>query len=145
MRRILALLAVLIAAPAAAQLGLPGVSLPTLPDPVETVDRTLDRPLETVRQTAEGLLDLRNARIERLLRRESRTIEADANGDPARRGELLLLDPGPAQLAAAQAAGFAALGSERMEALGLTVVRLQVPRGARLRDAEPRLDRKSVV
>src|SRR5690606_36540192 len=61
------------------------------------------------------------------------------NGDTARRGELLLLDPGPAQLAAAQAAGSAALGSERMAALGLTVVRLQVPRGVRLRDAEARL------
>ena len=139
MRRLLAFLMVLLAVPAAAQLGLPGVSLPQLPDPVETVDRTLDRPLETVRQTAEGLLDLRNASIERLLRRERRTIEADANGDPARRGELLLLDPDPAQLAAAEAAGFTPLGSERMDTLGLTVVRLQVPRGVRLRDAEARL------
>lgn len=139
MRRLFALLAVLIAAPAAAQLGLPGVSLPPLPNPVETVDRTLDRPLETVRQTAEGLLDLRAARIDRLLRQHSRAIEADANGEPARRGELLLLDPDAAQLAAAQAVGFASLGSERMDTLGLTVVRLQVPRGLRLRDAEARL------
>jgi hypothetical protein len=139
MRHLLALVAVLIAAPAAAQLGLPGVALPQLPDPTGTIDRTLDRPVETLRQSADRLLDLRAGRIERLLRRERETVEADANGEPARRGELLLLDPDPATLAAAQASGFAALGSERLEALGLTVVRLQAPRGLRLSEAEARL------
>jgi hypothetical protein len=68
MRHLFALVAVLIAAPAAAQLGLPGVALPQLPGPAGTVDRTLDSPVETLRRSADRLLDLRAGRIERLLR-----------------------------------------------------------------------------
>jgi subtilisin family serine protease len=142
-RKFIVLLTMLAAAPAAAQLGVPGVSLPqvpSLPLPELPVDRVLEDVGGTVRD-AQRLLDLRTERIERLLRRNRDTIEVDARGEPARRGELLLLDPSPAALAAAQAAGFVPGSSEELASLGLTVVRLSVPRGLKLAEAQDLLAR----
>src|SRR5688572_4861467 len=109
---LLSLAAALLAAPVAAQLslpGVPGVNLPQAP-PLELPGAALGRALDgvegTLARSAERLLDLRAERIERLVRRNRDTIELDAQGAPARRGELLLLDPAPAALGAAQAAGF---------------------------------------
>jgi len=133
----------LLAVPAAGQL-LPGVSLPPVPQvPVvnDTLDRTLDRPVKELQRTAGRLLDQRTKRIERLLRRERASIEPDARGEPARRGELLLVDAAPDVLAAARAAGFAEAGSDRLESLGMTVTRLALPRGTALADGEALLRR----
>jgi subtilisin family serine protease len=129
-------------APAMAQL-LPGVSLPQVP-PVDLPDRPVGRAigdLSGVTSDALRLLDLRTERIERLLRRNRDTIEPDAQGAPARRGEVLLLDPSPAALAAAQAAGFAPAGRDELGNLGLSVVRLRVPRGVSLAQAQSLLAR----
>ena len=106
MTKLTVLLAALLAVPAAAQLALPGVSLPpapSLPLPDLPTERVLGEVTGTVAD-ARRLLDLRTERIERLLRRNREAIELDARGAPARRGELLLLDPSPAALAAARAA-----------------------------------------
>jgi subtilisin family serine protease len=139
---LLALSAALFAAPVAAQL-VPGVSLPQLP-PVGLPEVPVGDALETVdgvARSAQRLLDVRNERIDRLLRRNRDTIELDAQGAPARRGELLLLDPAPAALAAAQAAGFEPAGREDLGSLGLSVVRLTLPRGLSLAEADALLRR----
>lgn len=135
------LLAVAAAFPAAAQLAVPGLNLPPLPLPDASLGGTIEGIDTTLRQTAIRLLEVRDQRIDRLLRRNRDTIELDADGAPARRGELLLLDPSAAVLSAAQAAGFAAGEREELGSLGLAVVRLQVPRGMSLVTAEARLKR----
>ena len=101
---LLTLSAALLAVPVAAQLALPGVGVPQVPAvgvPELPLGRTLDDVTGTVGRTAKRLLDLRAERIDRLLRRNRDIIELDAQGAPARRGELLLLDPTPSTLAAA--------------------------------------------
>jgi subtilisin family serine protease len=141
MRAPLALLsacAVLLTVPAAAQL-LPGVSVPQMPviGPVtQGIGQTLDRPLENIRQTAQQLVDARRDRIADLLRRGRAFVEPDANGEPAVRGELLLVDPDAATLAAARSAGFAEAGREQFGSLGMSVTRLQVPGGMPLGEAQ---------
>jgi subtilisin family serine protease len=143
MRRTVTLLAigaVSFAVPATAQLALPQVGLPPLALP----GGVLDAPGEVVgavQRNARDLLQLRIERIDRLLRRNRETIELDGRGEPARRGELLLVDPSPAVLAAAQAAGFAVAGRDDMGSLGLAVVRVTLPRGVSLAEGEARLRR----
>jgi len=140
---VLALSAALAAVPAAAQL-LPGVSLPPVPQvdlPGDTVGRTLEGVDRTVGSASERLLRLREERIDRLLRRNRDTLELDAQGAPARRGELLLVDPSPATLAAAQRLGFVVAEREQLGSLDLAIVRLAVPRGLTLAQAEARLRR----
>jgi subtilisin family serine protease len=144
MRRALAMLTsgiLLLAVPAAAQL-VPGVSLPQVPTvgPVtQSVEQTLDRPLDNIRQSVEGLVQARADRIADLLRRQRRFVEPDANGEPAVRGELLLVDPDAATLAAARRAGFIESGSEQLGSLGMSVMRLQTPNGLSLAEAQRRL------
>src|SRR6185437_3374014 len=121
----------LVAVPVAAQL-VPGVSLPQLPvvgTATQSVEQTLDRPLDDIRHSAEGLVHARTDRIAELLRRQRAFVEPDANGEPAVRGELLLLDPGAATLGAARDAGFTELGSEEFGSLGISVMRLETPSG----------------
>src|SRR5687768_2338102 len=133
--------AALLSLPAAAQLALPGVSVPTVGVPELPVRRTLESITERAAATADQLLDARIERIDRLVRRNRDTIELDAKGAPARRGELLLLDPDPAALAAAQAAGFMPAGREELGSLGLAVVRVTLPRGVSLAEGEALLGR----
>lgn len=139
-----ALAAAALGMPAMAQLAVPGVSLPQVP-PVALPDNPIGRAIGDLPDidltAAQRLLDLRRDRIERLLRRNRDTVELDAQGAPARRGELLLLDPSPAALAAVQAAGFTVAEREQFGSLGLSVVRLQVPRGTRLAQAQALLAR----
>jgi hypothetical protein len=66
-------------------------------------------------------------------------VEPDANGDPAVRGELLLVDPDSALLAAAHTAGFAEAGRDTLGSLGMSVVRLALPRGMTVADAQRQL------
>jgi len=141
MRPALALLAacaVSLAVPATAQL-LPGVGVPLLPavGPVEqTLQQTLDRSVETVRQTTTQLLQARSERIAGVLRERRKYVEADLNGQPAVRGELLLVDPDQATLAAARAAGFAEVGAERLGSLDMSIARLQLPRSMSLAEGQ---------
>ena len=141
---LLTLSAALVAVPVAAQLALPGVGVPQVPPvgvPELPLGRTLDDVTGTVGRTAKRLLDLRAERIDRLLRRNRDIIELDAQGAPARRGELLLLDPTPSTLAAAHSAGFGAAGRDEFGSLGLSVVRLNLPQGVSLAEGEALLRR----
>ena len=134
----LAPIAALLAVPAAAQLSLPGLPSADLPValPTEPLERTLRGAVEPIERTAERLLRDRTDRLERLVRRNREAIELDARGEPARRGELLAIDPSPPELAAMQTAGLGVSEPERLDALGLTVVRLTLPRGMSLAEGQ---------
>ncbi len=140
---ILALWASLLAFPATAQLGLPNIGLPQVRLPEPPLGRVLERAGEALGAAVDRLLTLRAERIDRLLRRHHELIELDAQGAPARRGELLLIDPEPAVLDAAQQAGFVLAASERMDSLGLSITRLNLPRGISLAQGEALLRRVS--
>ncbi len=133
------------AAPAYAQLGggrlgLPSLSIPSLPQlPVQqTLDTTRD---------ALPLQPLRLAAVRALLRKHADVLEADPAGEPVRRGELVLLSPSPAAVAAALALGFVRLREQTLPELDLHQVVLGPPGNmpiARaltvLRDLQPQLE-----
>ncbi|MBC2666147.1 S8 family serine peptidase [Novosphingobium flavum] len=126
------------AVPASAQLGLPPVG-GALDRVTGTLGSALDRVGDTAGTIARNAADLareRTARLAELLRRHGDAIEVNAAGAPARRGELLALDLSPQDLARARASGFAALESQQLGELGLTVTRLAVPPGMPLAKAE---------
>ena len=143
MHRKLLLMIVLIgglAGPGLAQLAVPTLPVPRLPQvtaPVEGLLATLD---ETVRARAAALLELRQRTLDRLLRANRDAIERDRFGELARRGELLVMDVDDAALAPALAAGFSLIAREQVEGLDLTVVRLAVPAGQSLAKAQARLE-----
>lgn len=146
MRRLLpTILAVLALAtpPVAAQLQLPRV--PDVGGAVGNVTGTLDGTLEAAdrlsAREARRLLQLRDQTLERLLRRNSDVIERDASGDLARKGELLAIGVTPDQAAQLEAAGFGVLSAEPIEGLDIEVVRLQVPAGLSLANAQARAGR----
>jgi len=135
------LLVTLSVPPATAQLGLPPVG-PTVGGVVERAGSTL-RPIQgavdEVARSATRLADARLSRLVDLVRRNRDVLELDAAGDPARRGELLLTGASEAEVARAEAAGFAMLGRERLDALDIAVVRLSVPARQSLGKAEAAL------
>ncbi|WP_082560189.1 MULTISPECIES: S8 family serine peptidase [unclassified Brevundimonas] len=126
------------AAPAWAQLGLPGgvPSLPRiLPDrlPVDA-GRLQDDLLGRV----EGALQA-PSRLRNLIRRSDGALEADPGGWPAVRAEIVAVDPSPAGRRMVLDAGFTVIREERLEDLDLAVVVLAPPRGLSLRRAVERL------
>ena len=145
-RPILALLVLgLAASPAPAQLALPPLG-ETLGQTLDTVDRSVDRTLERVdglaRETTAAARSLAQARVDRvarLIRRHGNAVERDAAGDPARKGELLLLDPAPEMIETAQRDGFTVLSREDLGELGIAVARLGIPPGLGLARAQARL------
>lgn len=88
------------------------------------------------RQTAGALTDqvarledARKLQIRVLLRRHADQVEADPNGDPVVRGEVLAFSPTDAALARARAAGFSILRTSVLAPLGMRIVTLGVPHG----------------
>ncbi|MDE2563291.1 MAG: S8 family serine peptidase [Sphingomonadales bacterium] len=141
-----AVLALLAGAPALAQLGLPPVGQTVggvVDGTLGTVGRTLDPvtgEAEAIGRAAASLANARLERLDRLVRRNRDAIERDANGDPAVKGELLVVDPEPRALEAARAAGFAVAGEDKLGELGLSVTRLAVPAGMDLAGAQKRIE-----
>ena len=129
-------LAVAIAAPSQAQLGLP----PLLPVPGGVLNRTTEAVGTTLgsatSQIGRQLEQVRLDRINSLVRSNRGTIERDINGAPARRGELLLLDPAPDVLTQLQQAGFELAEQRLLSGLGMTVTRLNIPKGMSLVNAQ---------
>jgi Subtilase family len=77
-------------------------------------------------------VDLRQARalkIRDLLRRHREEVEADPNGAPIVRGELVLVAPSPELLVAARAAGFTIVREGHYDALEFSLVVLRAPSG----------------
>ncbi|HYC97997.1 S8 family serine peptidase [Brevundimonas sp.] len=130
-----------IGAPARAQIGLPGgvpglPSLPrTLPDRLPVDPNQLE---EGVRGRIDGALQA-PSRLRDLIRRSDGALEADPNGWPVVRAEIVAVDPSSAGRRAALDAGFTVLREERLEGLDLAVVVLAPPRGLSLRRAVERL------
>ncbi|MGE0031451.1 MAG: S8 family serine peptidase [Steroidobacteraceae bacterium] len=127
------LLATTASAGAAAQVGLPGLPLPALPQVTDPVTGTLRTAQSTV------LTQARQLRIRELLRTERDTVEADPDGQPILRRQVGALSPTPVALAGAQALGFTVLRSESLAGLDLRLVILQAPEGMSTRRALKRL------
>lgn len=124
-------------APAAAQLRLPSVGLPS-------VGRLPTSPVQETLQQAVPLQELRLNTQRDLLRRYPDRVEPDPGGHPVRRGELIWLAPSPSALQAALAQGFTVLREQLLPELGLRQVVMRPPVGEpiaaaaqRLRDIEP--------
>ena len=129
----------LVTAPLAAQVALPRVQLPKVGPVVgETLD-TLDETRAGVQRTVERLARDRLRAIDRLVRRNADAIEYDAAGAPARRGELLVMDVSANALGPALEAGFTVLSREEVEGLDLSLMRLGVPEGMDLAEAQAAL------
>jgi hypothetical protein len=157
--------AAVLAGSAGAQL-LPGVGLPALPPvglptrdlpvagPVlqtilaqpgasEAVAPTLNSVSGLPERLAEAppatLLELRQLRLRELIRQYPRELENDGNGQPVRRGVLVVVDPDPASLLRVSQAGFGVVSDDRDAELGIRNVTLLVPRNLSTRQALKRL------
>lgn len=101
-------------------------------DVQRAIDPSLSR-LATERwvQTAPPatLLDLRRLRLAELVKENRATLEMDGAGNPARRGQLIAIDPSDATLNAAIRAGFSISGDENDKNLSLRTVTLTAPSG----------------
>jgi hypothetical protein len=80
-------------------------------------------------QDAPTLLGLRRARLETLIRTNRKVLEADRQGDPVRRGEILSGPLSPEAMAKAKAAGFRVGSLQANDALGLPITTLIAPKG----------------
>lgn len=150
---IAAALSLLLAMPAQAQLGVGGVQIGVpgtqdLPLPGNVPGSLPGRVLDPVVERADGLtrevIELaedRTRRLDRLIRRNRDVIERDARGEPARRGELLVMDARAADIARAEQAGYRVQSQEVLAGLDIAVVRFAVPRGTDLEDAQGDLAR----
>tara|TARA_R110000787_G_scaffold62795_2_gene141788 strand:- start:165 stop:1421 length:1257 start_codon:yes stop_codon:yes gene_type:complete len=131
-----------LAAPVAAQIGVPPLG-GTLGPAVGRIGNTLGDivdhatdidAVEPVRSAARLAQD-RLARLTDFVQARRDAVEMDDSGQPARRGVVLLLDPDPATLASAKALGFDNGGIERLDSLGIAAAELRVPQGMSLRQA----------
>lgn len=137
--RVILLLLLGIASPAATQIGLPPAGQTvgqTVGAAVDRLDRTLegaaaldlDAPVRSVARLAEE----RVARLAGFVRAHRDAVEFDELGQPARRGVVLLLDADPEAVEAARRLGFASGGIQRLDTLGLAAAELSVPAGMAL-------------
>ena len=110
-----------------AQLGVPTVRLPSVPQlpPAQTLIQQL--PTATGALDAADLRDLRQLRIRALLAAHGALIERDPHGEPIVRSEILALSPGDAALAAANAAGYTVLRERALEGIDARIVVLRAP------------------
>jgi hypothetical protein len=105
---------------AEAQLRLPALPLPAVP--LQAIPQTLN---QAESRSLERLTDLRHVEIDRLIRANRRVVEADPDGDPIVRGEILDLAVDDDAIARARALGFLVDRQLRLgtSELGLTVLR----------------------
>ncbi|HEY2035572.1 MAG TPA: S8 family serine peptidase [Steroidobacteraceae bacterium] len=129
------LLTILILAPGAGAQILPRAPLPSLPGGLPgglpgSVGLPLgaQQTLGALTDDTDRLEDARRLSIHVLLRRHSDVLEADPNGNPIVRGEVLAYAPSDATLARAVGAGFAILREQSLDDLGVRVVVLAAPR-----------------
>ncbi|MBX7532309.1 S8 family serine peptidase [Qipengyuania sp. 1XM1-15A] len=124
----------------AAQIALPRVGVPDVGSVVDQIDDRLDRTTREIERETQRLANDRLRRIDRLVRRNRDAIEFDANGAPARKGELLVMDASQSALEIAGERGFTVLSRESVEGLDLQLVRLSVPEGMKLAEAQKQLE-----
>ncbi|MCB2065717.1 MAG: S8 family serine peptidase [Erythrobacter sp.] len=134
-----AIASALLAAPVAAQVALPQVQVPSVGPVVDPLLQGTQGLAGEVLDGAGQLAQARLDRIDRLVRRNRQQIERDGAGEPARRGEIVLLDATPAQREAAQAQGYSVIEQGQLGSLGMSFTRLAVPRGTDLGEAQREL------
>ena len=145
MTRVFALLFLVLAlsaAPAArAQLGLP---VPQVPGVGEVVNQAGQQAGQLGDEAQRSLQNLRQAQVRDLLRAHRRELEADPQGMPIVRSQILALSMSEAAIAAARAEGFDVVRSDAIDA-ETSMVTLRAPAGMstrralrRLREADPR-------
>ena len=124
---------------AEAQIGLPSVRLPavSLPSLTGGLDKTVSAAVNDL--NPDRLQDLRKLQVRDLLRRYPKVIEADPNGAPVIRGEVLVFSPSDAVLEAARQAGFQVVRERPLEGLDARIVVLRAPEGTSTRKALERL------
>src|SRR5258708_1468700 len=129
----------MIATGATAQVRLPTVTLPALTQ--QTLPQTLD---QVQSQSLDRLSSLRHLEIGRLIRGNARVVDADPNGEPVVRNEILGLAPTDAALDHARSLGFVVDREENIGAMNIRLVVFRAPRGMStkkalrtLREADP--------
>ncbi|HKT85107.1 MAG TPA: S8 family serine peptidase [Novosphingobium sp.] len=136
LRAALALLLLLAAGPARAQLALPLRNpLGTLGQVTGAVGEVAGDALEPVRDLARSARTLAQDRLQRLSRfvEDNRArVELDDTGVPARRGEVLLLDPAGGDLDLVQGKGYGLIERGTIGGLDIAYARLAVPQGRSL-------------
>lgn len=124
---------------AEAQVALPNVRLPNLPGGLPSTGLPLngDRTLSGLTNDLDPrrLEDLRRLHVLDLIRKNPKEIEADPNGAPILRGEVVAFSPSDAALEKARAAGFAVLRERVLDGLDARLVVLKVPDGTATRRA----------
>jgi Subtilase family len=139
-----ALLITMLLIPTAAAQILPGPGGSLLPPRVPGAGLPLPLPLQqqilpSLTQSLNGrvrrLEEARKLKIRALLHRYPRLIEADPDGNPIVRDEVLALAPSDAALARAGSAGFAVVRVRALAGLGIRLVILRTPAGTSTRRA----------
>ena len=128
-------LALLVAAPAGAQLALPTV--PTRP--ADLPQRTLGIAQSTMETVGQELADVRGLQIRTLLRDHSDRLDTDPRGAPIVRSEVVAIDPSPLSLERARAAGFIIAQERMLDGLDIRVLVLRAPTDERTHRALARL------
>jgi len=126
---------------------LPLPSAPSVPrvgerlgDPTHGAIDPVTGRLDPLRASVSELAAARVSRLEELVRSNRERLEMTDLG-PAVRGEVIAIDPDPAALEAALAAGFTRLTEDQIEGLDIRSVKLGVPRGWSVDRALSRLRR----
>ena len=112
------------AAGATAQVRLPAVPLPGLPQ--QSLQQTLD---QAQAQSLDRLSELRHLEIGRLIRANTRVVDADPNGEPVVRDEILALGPADAALDHARTLGFTVDREQSIGAMNIRLVVFRAPPG----------------
>ena len=126
MRRVLLAVALVAVAQAGqAQIALPPVRVPRLPDVgLPGLQSELARTAGIDSRAAENL---RRLRIRELLRTQASVVEADPRGNPVMKAEVLAFSPSDAALERARAAGYAVVRQTALDGLDARIVVLQAP------------------
>ncbi len=137
MRHLLAL--IMAATPAAAQVRLPAIPLPT--QPVQGLSQTLN---QVQSQSLGQVSDLRHLAISRLIRANHQVVDEDPNGDPIVRNEVLGLSPTDAALDGARSRGFLIDREQIIDPMNIRLVVFKAPQNMStkkalrmLREADP--------
>jgi subtilisin family serine protease len=135
-----ALLLGLMVGRADAQLGLPPLHLP-VPTPGQLIDATTQSAREAENRLIAPIIGARAAAARALIRQNRALIEADPDGEPIVRAELLAYGPDAATLEALAAGGFEIKRRGSLGALGGELITLRAPAGVSTRRALARLRR----
>ena len=100
-----------------------------------TLDGVGGVPETVVDSGAATLNQLRQLRLDQLVRQNRAVLERDDRGQPVRRGVILTLNPGPMAIQAATTSGFRVIGQDPSPELGIDVVQLAVPAGMSIHSA----------